>query len=252
METAEDRAGREQLKRILHPQKYKERDWYFWFPSGLILEERWRKRSKPARAVYSVIAAFCGWQKGLCWIGLGKISKYSGYSIPKVIEAIKELEKHWADIFFVKRNYHKTRSGNWVNEYHLTLPRKNNRGGNFPFHRMLFEELAFAKITNSARSLYPVMRATSEFNLKIYNALEGTTHHPSQREDVFLDREYDICTEQQVDLAWLAGISTDSMKSALASLEKNDLIEPFEMELFDEEKGIWEVISGWKVFLRLP
>ena len=186
-----------------------ERDFYFWFHSWLILDEQWRERSKAVHAVYPVIAAFCDWRKGFCWIGLEKISKYSGYSTPKVSEAIKEMEEHWSNIFSVKRQHRKTRSGRWVNEYHLRLPRKNDRGGNFPFHRILIGEMAYAKLKNSARSLYPTMRATSEFDLKLFNELEDEDYHPSQFMDAFQDREYDICLERQSELAWLAGISTD-------------------------------------------
>lgn len=231
-----------------------ERDFYFWFPSGLILNEQWRERSKAVHAVYPVIATFCDWTKGFGWIGLKKISKYSGYSIPKVSKAVKEMEEHWSDIFSVKRQHRKTRSGRWVNEYHLKLPRKNDRGGNFPFHRILIEKLGWAKLSNSARSLYPAMRAMSEFDLKIYNQLEDEDYHPSEFMDAFQDREYDICTKGRSNLVWLAGISSDSMKSALASLEENDFIEPFEesyLSYDDDELGS-KYYSGWKVFLRLP
>lgn len=232
----------------------KEVDFYFWFPSGLILEELWRERSKAVHAVYPVIASFCDWQTGISWIGLEKISEYSGYSVPKVVEAVKEMEEHWADIFSVKRQHRKTRSGRWVNEYHLILPKKNNRGGNFPFHRMLIDELAWAKLTNSARSLYPAMRTTSKFDMKIYNLLEDEDYHPSQFEDAFFDREYDICLERRSDLAWLSGISSDSMKSALESLEENDFIKPFEESILsdEEDEPQQKYYSGWKVFLRLP
>lgn len=230
-------------------------DFYFWFLSRLVLEELWRERSKAVHAVYPVIASFCHWQTGISWIGLNKISKYSGYSIPKVVEAIKEMEEHWSNIFSVIHSHRKVRSGRKVNEYHLKLPKKNNRGGNFPFHRMLIDELAWAKLTNSARSLYPAMRATSEFNLKLYNQLEDEDYHPSEFMDAFQEREYDICVERRPDLAWLAGISSDSMKSALASLEENDFIEPFEESYWpddDDEPSGQKYYCGWKVFLRLP
>jgi hypothetical protein len=236
-------------------QMKNEEDFHFWFPSWLVLEELWRERSKAVHAVYPVIASFCHWETGISWIGLEKISRYSGYSIPKVIEAVNEMEEHWSDIFSVKRQHRKTRSGRWVNEYHLTLPKKNNRGGNFPFHRMLIDELAWAKLTNSARSLYPAMRATSKFDLKLYNQLEDEDYHPSEFMEAFQDREYDICTERRPDLAWLAGISSDSVKSALASLEENDFIEPFKESNLtddDDETYEWKYYSGWKVFLRLP
>lgn len=231
-----------------------ERDFYFWFPSRLILEERWRERSKAVHAVYPVIAAFCDWRTGIGWIGLNKISRFSGYSMPKVIEAVKEMEEHWSNIFSVKHSHRKIRSGRKVNEYHLTLPKKNNRGGNFPFHRMLVDELAWAKLSNSARSLYPVMRATSKFDMKIYNLLEDEGYHPSQFEEAFFDREYDICTEGRSELVRLAGISSDSLKSALESLEENDFIEPFEESYWpdDDDEPRRKYYSGWKVFLRLP
>jgi len=233
----------------------KERDFYFWFPSWLILEELWRERSKAVHAVYPVIASFCHWQTGIGWIGLKKISRYSGYSEPKVVEAVKEMEEHWSNIFSVKHSHRKVRSGRKVNEYHLTLPKKNNRGGNFPFHRMLIDELAWAKLSNSARSLYPVMRATSKFDMKIYNLLEDEGYHLSEFEEAFFDREYDICLERRSNLAWLAGISSDSVKSALASLEENDFIEPFEESYLtddDDKPSERKYYSGWKVFLRLP
>jgi hypothetical protein len=231
-----------------------EKDFYFWFPSWLILEERWRERSKSVHAVYPVIAAFTDWRKGFGWIGLEKIRNYSDYSIPKVIEAINEMEEHWSDIFSVKRQHRKTRSGRWVNEYHLKLPKKNNRGGNFPFHRILIDTLAWSKLTNSARSLYPVMRATSKFDLKLYSQLEDKDYHPSEFMEALKDREYDICLERRSELAWFAGISSDSMKSALASLVENDFIEPFEESYWpdDYDEPRQKHYSGWKVFLRLP
>ena len=232
-----------------------EEDFYFWFTSGLILGEMWRERSKAVHAVYPVIATFCDWRTGIGWIGLKKISKYSGYSMSKVIEAIKEMEEHWSNLFSVKHSHRKVRSGRRVNEYQLKLVKKNNRSGNFPFHRILIDTLAWAKLTNSARSLYPAMRATSKFDMKIYNLLEDEDYHPSQFEEAFFDREYDICLERRSDLAWLAGISTDSIKSALASLEENDFIEPFKESYLhdeDDEPSVWKYYSGWKVFLRLP
>jgi hypothetical protein len=98
------------------------------------------------------------------------------------------------------------------------------------------------------------MRATSEFDLKLYNELEDEDYHQSEFMEALQDREYDICLERRSYLALLAGISSDSMKSALASLEANDFIEPFEESYWpddDDEPGR-KYYSGWKVFLRLP
>jgi hypothetical protein len=98
------------------------------------------------------------------------------------------------------------------------------------------------------------MRAMSKFDMIIYNLLEDEDYHPSEFEEAFFDREYDICLERRSSLAWLAGISSDSMKSALASLEKNDFVEPFEESYWsnDDDEPRRKYYSGWKVFLRLP
>jgi hypothetical protein len=208
----------------------------FWFKKSLIKNLNWAMLPTAAKAIFPVIACHCN-ESGKAFPGQLRLAILSGLSVKQVIKGIRGL-KGFPDIK-IKRSI--------PNEYYLKLPKEHIRGETFPFFQLVLEYGLWRELLPAAKSLYPVMRCFSSFDMDIYlDILEDGENDPTDFDEVFEARQFDMCNMQKIELAHYAGIHRNSINCALKSLETNCLID------WNDEWELWQVYlkskdnSYWK------
>jgi hypothetical protein len=200
----------------------------FWFKKSLIDNMNWALLPKSSQAIFPVIACHSN-KKGVAFPGELTIGILSGLSVKQVGRGIKGL-KDFPDIT-IKRGI--------PNKYYVKLPQESIKGKTFPFYQVVLEYGLWRELKPTAKALYPVMRCFSQFDLEIYLDIEGDDEKCYEDfDEVYENREYDLCRTPKMLLAHHAGIHRNSIDSALVDLKKNYLI--------DHDKG-WNL---WKVYRK--
>ena len=206
---------------------------FFWWDKKLIENMNWALLPKSSKAVFPVIACHAN-NKGEAFPGEQTIAILAGISNKIVREGIRGLEAFPN----FRCDYYLSRRGKRAKRFFLNIPSSNNGGSAFPFYKFILEAGIWREMRPIAKALYPVLRYFGFFDINLYSELEGLEFCETDTEEVFPDREYDLCEAELKILAEFAGIHRNSINAALNDLVRNFLIEPL------------TVLSGWKVFLK--
>ena len=200
----------------------------FWFKKSLIENMNWGLLSTSSKAIFPVIACHSN-KAGKAFPGQLTIGILAGLSVKQVVNGIKGL-KAFPDIKIMR---------GIPNKYNVKLPQEPMKGKTFPFYQVVLEYGLWRELKPASKALYPVMRCFSKFDLEIYLDIEGDEEKSHlDFDEVYANREYDLCSENKKTLADFAGIHRNSINDALNNLEENFLI---------ERDTNWKL---WKVYLK--
>jgi hypothetical protein len=127
-----------------------------------------------------------------------------------------------------------TRHGRRSNKFKLEMLRNSERGAGFPFFRYGLEAGCWREAKPAAKALYPVMRLFAFFDLE---TCADEDDELGEFHEVYANREFDLCEAEIPIMATFAGITRQSVYSALADLQRCCLVEQIDGRI-------------WKVFLR--
>ena len=220
-------------------------DWkrFFRFDKRWIENMNWARLSPAAKAVFPVIARYCN-ERGESFPGETIIAALSGLAARSARKGIHDLEGFPGFSW----EYYLTKRGRQGKRFQLTFPPKGEPGRTFFFRTVIIDAGTWRKrndghvsgLIPAAQALYPVLRHFARYD---DGEDERTYDDTDEFAEKYASRHWEICSADIGPLAKYAGISRNTVKDAIQSLQDNFLLEAYKND--DGHKG-------WKVFICPP
>ena len=170
-----------------------------------VMNGSWALLPKSAKAVLPILLYHRD-QQGKAFPSEPRIAIMSGVSEKTARSGIKAL----IDDGWITADKYTTTYGNQSYKYFLPAP-SNAKGSQVILRKSIIEGGNWSMLKPTGKSLYIAIICNSE-----YDSNDG---------DNFKDREWGYCFKSIYDMARLAGITTESLNSAMNSLNECELIE---------------------------
>jgi hypothetical protein len=203
---------------------------YFLFDKEPIWRKVWASLPTASHAVYPVIGSHLN-QQGQAYPGFLRIAIMAGIKPDTASTGIHALAGYPG--LRIDRN-----TTNGLDSRHIYTMRQEalkERGRSFPFHKAIIEGGNWSQLAPTAKTLYPVLRTYSKFDLELAGLLKPEKYEDYGldiaaaypiRDMEFFEPEDEDGRDRLKDAARMAGIlDSKTIKSALESLAECELIE---------------------------
>jgi len=234
---------------VIKSKKYEDRGIFFRVKNEYIISKVWKELPKSSKSIFPVIAVHCN-KKGIAFPSQETISKLSGCTPKTVRNGLKGLE----EFHDFKISQEVNAKGQIKNIYHIKLPKKNDKEVFF-FHKTIIESGKWSKISQSAKALYPVIRAYSYCDFKSYQMLmceedtfyDGDGMSAGERLDHYGKRDFNLNASDFSVLSDFSGITLQSVYNAINSLKKHGLLEEITT---NQKRRIFKVLYNPKRYVH--
>jgi len=191
---------------------------------GSYFEEMiWKSWPKATKAIVPVIMKHSD-ASGYSFPSQTRIAIYAGITEKSVREGLNGL-RIFQD-FGIKKEI--TRRGRIMNKYWFKPASRDEKGAVFISHAF-FNGANWARLTPSAKAIYPVLKYFCYWEFDLYQEYEEMAEPPSEFDEVYRNREYDFLYADIGAIAELSGVCKKSIPSAFQELKNRYFIEPIGM-----------------------
>jgi len=202
-----------------------------------IQDTTWRNWPKSTKAIVPVImkhSNICGYS----FPSQTRIAIYSGITEKSVREGLNGLQ-NFQD-FGITKEF--SRRGWMKNKYWFKPASRNEKGAIFISHAF-FNGANWARLTSSAKAIYPVLKCYCFWELERYQEYVEIRGSPLDVNYIYKYRNYDFLSAEPEAIAEFSGICKKSIPSAFQSLTNNYFIEPI---------GMVDGRKTYKIYTRPP
>jgi len=200
-------------------------------------ERIWKNWPKTTKAIVPVIMKHsdaCGYS----FPSQTRIAIYAGITEKSVRKGLNGLQ-NFQD-FGIKKEI--TRRGRIMNKYWFKPASRDEKGAVFISHAF-FNGANWARLTPSAKAIYPVLKCFCYWEFDLYQEYEEMAEPPSEFDEVYRNRKYDFSNAEPEAIAKFSGVCKGSISSAFQSLESHYFMEPI---------GMMGGRETWKLFTQPP
>lgn len=180
-----------------------------------VLSGQWSMLPTAAKSILPVLCYHRNKKTGIAFPSEQTIAIMAGITEKTVRAGLKAL----VDDDWMKVTRFKTKYGNISNEYCIKI--NQDRGQYILLRKSIIEGGNWYNLKPTARALYIALLCNGEFEYQNSNSEE---YDYDDNDNAYASREWEFCHKSIYDMARMAGISTDSIESALKSLKHCELI----------------------------